>query len=224
MLVSALEGHSRWAPVYDSSPNPLLDLERRTVIGLLGAAMPRSVVDVACGTGRWMLHFHKTGAHVTGIDACPEMLAEAARHQPLRGRLILADAQALPIGAGTAGLVICSFAASYIQNLARLMQELARIAAPGGRVLITDMHSSAIAAGWRRSFKRDDWLYELEHFHHAPAEMHSAAAAEGLHCSTETEACFGDEERPVFARAGKQDLYFELKRVPAVWAAIWTKP
>jgi ubiquinone/menaquinone biosynthesis C-methylase UbiE len=227
MLVSATEGHRLWAPVYDSNPNPLLALESRIVRGLLRGRhlerLPKRVVDAACGTGRWMLHFHQAGATVVGIDSSREMLAQAARHGTLRSRLILGDAQDMPLADEIADLVICSFSASYAGDLGRLMRELARITVRGGNVVVSDMHHSAVAAGWRRSFKIGVTVYELEHYDRSPDEIRAAGEAQGLRLDREEEASFDEEERAIFERAGKQHLYARVRKIPAVWAGMWTK-
>lgn len=228
MLVSATEGHRLWAPIYDSNPNPLLALESRIVRALLRGShserVPKRVVDVACGTGRWMLHFHHAGAAVAGIDACREMLAQAARHEALRDRLILGDAQNIPLADEIADLVICSFAASYASDLGCLMREIARITVRGGNVVVSDMHHLAAAAGWRRSFKIGATVYELEHCDRSPDEIRATAETEGLRLDREEQASFDEEERAIFERAGKQHLYPQVRKIPAVWAGIWTKP
>ena len=64
MRVSALEGHRIWAASYDSGDNPLLALERRSMESLLDFIMPSNVIDVGCGSGRWLGYFQKGGAHV----------------------------------------------------------------------------------------------------------------------------------------------------------------
>ena len=224
MLVSAAEGHRLWAPIYDFTPNPLLALESRMVRRLLCNVHPERVVDVACGTGRWMRHFHKTGAVVTGVDSCREMLMQAARHGALRNRLILGDAQNIPLADEVADLVICSFAASYAGDLGGLMRETARITVPGGYVVMSDMHPLAAAAGWRRSFKIGGSAYELEHIDHSPDEIRAAGEAQGLWFGREEKASFDEEERAIFERAGKQHLYARARTIPAVWVGIWTKP
>lgn len=224
MVVTAIDGYRLWAPVYDSGVNPLLAVESRTIKRLLGTVVPVRVVDVACGTGRWMHHFGRVGATVFGIDASPEMLARAQQRRSLRGRIVLGDAQDLAFANDVADLVICSFAASYVRNLAGLMAELGRIAAPGGRVLVSDMHSLASAAGWQRSFKIDGSLYELEHFQHTPEHMRAAGQKAGLWFETESDGYFGEEELPLFERAGKQNFYSQSTTVPAVWCGLWTKP
>jgi malonyl-CoA O-methyltransferase len=224
MVVSAIEGHSVWAPDYDHIPNPLLAVESRIVKSLLNTAPPQRVVDVGCGTGRWMLHFEQTGASITGVDACPEMLAQAARHRALRGRVILGDAQLLPLRDEIVDLVICSFTASYVGSLSRLMGQLARITVSGGRVVLTDMHHVAAEAGWRRSFKKGALMYELRHFNYSPQQMRAAGEAHGLRFETEAQGHFGEQESVLFERAGKSGLYCQLVTVPAVWVGVWSKP
>ena len=113
MHVSAIEAHRRWAPSYDANPNPLLSLEHR----LLADVAPKTLLDIACGTGRWMLYFAERGATVIGVDACKEMLAKALEKPPLHGRVTLADAAALPFAAACADLTLCSFAAGYFPDL-----------------------------------------------------------------------------------------------------------
>jgi len=224
MRVNPVDGYNLWAPDYDSAPNPLLALEKRTVTRLLSGKVPRRVVDIACGTGRWMLHFSRAGATVQGIDASPKMLAEAAKHKALHGRVVLGDAQDIPLASNIADLVVCSFAAAYIRDLARLMAELARITVQGGQVAMSDMHCHAAAAGWRRSFKKGAALYEVEHFDHSLPDMREAAEAQGLRPDREFHARFGEDERPIFECAGKQHLYSQLRTIPAVWVGLWTKP
>jgi malonyl-CoA O-methyltransferase len=218
-----MEGHRLWAAVYDSAPNPLLALESRTVQQLLGNARPWRVVDVGCGTGRWMRHFEAKGAIVTGVDASPEMLSEAARHPAIRDQLILGDAQALPIRSECADLVVCSFAASYIRNLASLVRELARITVRTGRVVVSDMHALAAAAKWTRSFRRGAGTYELDHLNHSPDDLCATAAAQGLRLEARANARFDEDDCEIFNRAGKQQLYCEVRAIPAVWVGIWTK-
>ena len=163
MLVEPLEGYRIWAPTYDAGPNPLLALERRVLTGLLGSLRGTRVLDVACGTGYWTQRLNEAGAITFGFDICDEMLRYAKPDDAPRTRLFLADAAAIPLKSETADLTLCSFAASYFADLKRAMSEMARVTRTGGRVIISDMHPAAMAAGWTRSFKIGRTLYEIEH-------------------------------------------------------------
>ena len=52
--VSAAEGYERWAPIYDDAPNPLLAREERYLLPLLIDLGDKAILDLACGTGRWL--------------------------------------------------------------------------------------------------------------------------------------------------------------------------
>jgi SAM-dependent methyltransferase len=222
--VSAIEGHRLWAPAYDHGPNPLLALEARLLAPLLGLVNGLRVVDVACGTGRWTERLAGLGAEVIGIDACDEMLARAAGKPALAGRVILADAAALPLGAGCSALTICSFAIGYFAGLDRAFAEMARVTRSGGTVAVCDLHPAAVAAGWNRSFRAAGTVYRMEHFTRSSDEICGEARRAGLELKLRQDGHFGDPERAIFRAAGKEDMFAQTAGVPAVWIAIWRRP
>ena len=223
MLVSALEGHQRWAPHYDSRPNPLLSLEMRVLSDLLPPIAGQCFLDVACGTGRWMTYLRQRGADVFGVDVCAEMLAEAQRKPLARGRSAVGDATRLPFPSGAADTVLCSFAVGYLADLQSAIAEMARAARPGARVIISDLHPEGVSNGWTRSFRLGTDVFEMEHFGPSLEQLRAAGQAGGLKLHTHIESCFGEPERPHFRSAGKEHVYFSLTGVPAVWVGIWTK-
>jgi SAM-dependent methyltransferase len=222
--VSAIEGHRLWAPSYDAGPNPLLRVESRAMAALLGPVAGLSVVDVACGTGRWAERLSRLGARVTGIDACGQMLVRAAEKRSVAGRLVLADAGALPLRSDTADLTICSFALGYFARLRHAFAEMARITNPGGTVATSDFHPAAVAAGWTRSFQAAGTVYRIEHFTRTSDQICLAARHAGLEMEFETDQYFGEPERAIFVAAGKGDTFEAFSRIPAVWIGIWKKP
>jgi malonyl-CoA O-methyltransferase len=221
MLVSALEGHRLWAEMYEAAANPLLALEARLLPDVLGPLTEKRVVDVACGTGRWMARFDHWGANAIGIDFCAAMLARAM--PKLRGKLALADAVALPITNTIADLTVCSFGLGYFASVEGAIQEMARITKPGGRVILSDFHPAAVARGWKRSFRLGSVLYEMEHFAYTLSSIEGAAAKAGLRAEMTEEASCGDPERAIFVAAGKADLFEEACQVPVLWIKSWTR-
>lgn len=222
--ISATEGYRLWAESYDAAPNALIALETRTMRRILGPVRPTRVIDVACGTGRWMLPLQQLGASVFGVDACDAMLSEAAKHSSLRGRLLLGDAAYLPFADGAADLVLCSLALGYFGDFQRSIRELTRICAPGGQVAICDLHPEGLAAGWTRSFTREGLKYEIDHHVYQCEQIECAAREAGLRLVTRESARFGDLERPFFQDAGKNDAFRALAAIPALFAGIWKRP
>lgn len=227
MRVTAREGHRIWAASYDAGPNPLLALETRLLIEPLTQLRPSCFLDVACGTGRWMLlarqFLMQPGSQVFGVDFCLEMLVEASRKPGLGGRLGLADACRIPIADSTADLTFCSFALGYIDSPYQAIAEMARVSRKGGHVVVTDLHPCALSAGWTRSFRSDGVVYAIDHHHHAIGAWEAAAKSAGLALEWVLEAPFGEPERAIFREAGKDSSFAELSHIPALLAMAWTK-
>ena len=180
-----MEGHRIWAASYDAGPNPLLALETRLVLERLRPSRTSRFLDVACGTGRWMLLarqflLQQSRSQVFGVDFCSEMLLEALRKPGLGGRLSLADASCIPIADSAVDLALCSFALGYLPSPQQAIAEMARVSRRGGRVVVTDLHPCALAAGWTRSFRSNGQVYAIDHYHHAIAAWEAAAESAGL--------------------------------------------
>ena len=60
--ISVAEGYERWAPTYDHAPNPLLAREERHLLPLLEDLQSKRMLDLACGTGRWLEKLATRGA------------------------------------------------------------------------------------------------------------------------------------------------------------------
>lgn len=217
MMVSAVDGHRLWAPSYDAEPNPLVALERRVMGELLQTLRPMRVVDVACGTGYWMRRFEKKGATVFGCDACREML-------PADSRVVVGEAEFLPFAGATADLVVCSLALGYFSQLQSTFTEMARILRPGGYLAISDLHPESLRSGWKRSFRADGQVFEMQHFVRDIDEVERSAADAGLELQYKADATFGFEELPIFERAKKAKLFTEVSNSPALFLALWKKP
>ncbi|MGI9074966.1 MAG: class I SAM-dependent methyltransferase [Bryobacteraceae bacterium] len=224
MRVPTLEGHRLWAPVYDSGPNPLLALERRAMWNILEPLQATKVIDVACGTGHWLLHLQEAGSDVFGCDFCQEMLDEAQKIFSLRGRLALADAECIPFHTSIADLVLCSVSLGYFHDLDRAFLEFAKASKPGGFIAISDLHPDALSTGWSRSFKLGEQRYELQHYRRSIHEITSAASGAGLEPKLRQDVYFGAAEAPIFQRAGKQELFSRLITTPALFIGLWEKP
>jgi malonyl-CoA O-methyltransferase len=223
MRVSSLEGHAIWASRYDTEPNPLLALEARTLCRFMEPVPFRRFVDVACGTGRWMSYLHARGGYVLGSDACEPMLKVAESKRGLRGKCVLADSTLLPFARLLADVTLCSFAAGYVPDVARLVYELAATTRHGGRVIVTDLHPLAAAAGWKRSFRIGTSVYDIEHLEHSEEELFAAGECADLRLEFHLHASFGEPERVLFERAGKGEVFDEVSTIPAVWIAVWRK-
>jgi malonyl-CoA O-methyltransferase len=217
-VLSPVEAHELWAGTYDSDPNPLLALEERIVTPLLPGLTGMTVLDAACGTGRWLGRLQESGAGaVLGVDLSREMLRRAAVRPFLRGRLVQADCLNLPVRTASVDLALCSFAVGYLAKLAEFGAELSRVVKGSGCLLLSDFHPSARLRGWKRTFRHGGATIEIASFDHGLGDVRAALATAGFEQESQVEACFGDPERPIFEECGKADLLEELSRGPAIF-------
>jgi malonyl-CoA O-methyltransferase len=67
--------YADWAPTYPPYPhNALMEVEQMVVMSLLPPVSGRRVLDVGCGTGRYMRLVGALGAEVVGVDLSAAML------------------------------------------------------------------------------------------------------------------------------------------------------
>jgi malonyl-CoA O-methyltransferase len=216
VCISAVEGYALWAGSWDATPSPIVALEHRALVAWVERFQARRVIDVGCGTGRWA-----SPLSAIGIDISPAMLAIAADKPGLRGRLAVADATALPIRTASADLVLCTLTLGHVPNPLKALNELSRILEPGGSLILTDFHPAAAAQGWRRTFRSDGRVYEIDNHPYALEQL--LAGAEGLALDEWAEATIGEPERELFERAGRAELFDAASRTPAVLLTRWSR-
>lgn len=123
-------------------PHRDLAAARREVGHMLSRGIGGRVLDLCCGFGRHSLAFAEAGVDVVGVDLSAALLAEATElpgAERLAGRLVRADARALPFRADVfdaAVLLFSSFGYFGERGDARVLEELARAVRPGGCVLL----------------------------------------------------------------------------------------
>ena len=216
-LLPAREAYRLWAPTYDMEPNPLLAVEERVLGPMLLPAVPgRDVVDLGCGTGRWLQHALGAGAYsVIGLDQSPEMLVQAASKPGLKGRLLQADCAALPLPASSADVLICSFVLGYVSDLENFVRQIVRIARRKADLFISEFHPDASSRGWRRSFSHERQVCQIQTFPHSLAKLGSLLARSGFRLLRCEEPAFAEEERGIFIQRGKNALFEQASQFPA---------
>jgi ubiquinone/menaquinone biosynthesis C-methylase UbiE len=147
----------RSAPAYDRQ---IAFLDRHWFGGgreWLGARATGRVLEVAVGTGLQLEHY-PDGVTLTGLDLSPEMLAVARRRAARLGRAVdlrEGDAEHLPFGDGSFDTVVCALGLCTIPDPARAVDEMTRVLAPGGRLLLLDH----VAGTWP-PVRAGQWLLE----------------------------------------------------------------
>lgn len=91
------------------------------------------VVDVGCGSGRWLPYWLGRGCRVTGVEQAPGMI-EALRSRGFDDRFSLLESsmETASIGPGSADLVLALGSLQYAAEPAAMIQRFANWLRPGG--------------------------------------------------------------------------------------------
>lgn len=210
---------SRWAQVYDARSNPLLLLEGRRTAPLLPPLRGGNVLDVGCGTGRWLTHLETLHpASLMGIDCSRGMLKQAREKVLSTTKLEHGHSSVLPGKDASYTLVMASFLLSYVKDLPAFALECARIVQPGGWVLISDMHPvTAAEQGWKRSFRIDGTTVDIAVHSRSLPEIIATFGRNGFEVEVLLEPAFEEPEQLVFEDAGKLAEYEKLAGTAAIY-------
>ncbi|MFJ8043179.1 class I SAM-dependent methyltransferase [Kitasatospora sp. NPDC096147] len=92
------------------------------------------VLEAGCGTGRLGVAAAALGARVVATDAAPEMVAEAARVLPVA---VVAGLPGLPFADREFDAAVGAFVINHVPDPPAAVRDLARVVAPGGRVVLS---------------------------------------------------------------------------------------
>ena len=115
---------------------------RRRAADLTGVGPGSRALDVATGTGDLAVELASRGAAVTGMDFSPAMLELAGAKAP-EIEFEEGDALALRYGDAKFDAVTVGFGARNFADLDQGLREMARVAKPGGRVVVLEITTPA---------------------------------------------------------------------------------
>ena len=142
--------------------------ELRLVFDLAGALAGKRVLDVGTGDGSYAIEAALRGAEVTGVDSSAAMLEAARSRAAARGvslHLQEARIEALPFDAKCFDVVFAVTVLCFVHDVAAAFSQLARVLAPGGRLLVGELGRwSAWAAKRRLESHRSRTLWSGVHF------------------------------------------------------------
>lgn len=140
--------------------------------------IPRSlrVLDVGTGTGFMLLGIAPRVESVIGVDVSEAMLEQARANLAQAGHpeadLRLGSMEALPVEDASVDVVLANMSLHHAEIPLRALREFARVLAPGGRVVLTDL--SRHPHEWVREELAD------AHPGFTPEELRDGLAAAGL--------------------------------------------
>ena len=98
------------------------------------------VLDISTGKGRFAVNLAALAAEVTALDIAPQMLAlaqHAADEHGVGVQFLQADAEQLPFPDAAFDVALCMEAIMHVPHPQRLLNEMARVTRPGGKVILS---------------------------------------------------------------------------------------
>ncbi|MBD2294393.1 class I SAM-dependent methyltransferase [Anabaena sphaerica FACHB-251] len=134
----------RWASSYDwTFPSFIYQAIHKRLISKIELPANANVLDLGCGTGRLLnrLASEFPDLRGTGLDLSPQMLRVARQSNHHRPRLIYLEgnAESLPFAEGQFDAVFNTISFLHYSQPERVLSEVARVLAPGGRFYLVDI-------------------------------------------------------------------------------------
>lgn len=118
---------------------------KRRVVELAAVQSGGRALDLCCGTGDISFALARRGAEVTGLDFSAEMLVVAAQRKgkDLKSEtpgpiFIQGDAQQIPFANDSFDAVTVGYGLRNLTSWERGLEEMHRVAKPGGRLVVLD--------------------------------------------------------------------------------------
>ena len=166
---------------------------KRVVINLAKAAPGARALDLCCGTGDIAFSLARRGAETTGLDFSAEMLQVAnqrkdnSKLKTQNLKFIQGDAQQIPFPDASFDVVTIGYGLRNLTSWERGVDEMHRVARPGGRIVVLDFGRPANAL-WRAIYfthlqlsvpligllfcgSASAYAYILESLKHYPAQL-----------------------------------------------------
>jgi SAM-dependent methyltransferase len=133
-----------WADA-PADPEPWRWDRRRTL--LLDEARPgERVLDLGCGSGRFVAALREAGSDPVGVEIASAALERARRVAPGADLRLLAPDGSVPLEHRSVDLVWCSEVLEHVADGGHLLLEARRVLKPGGRLLVTVPYHGRVKA------------------------------------------------------------------------------
>lgn len=139
--------YGRWAETYSSDRSrglraATLVRQRQAILRLAAPRTGDRVLDVGCGSGDMVRLLRDAVSEVWGVDASPEMLAQA---RPWLDHAVTGYAEDLLL-CRHFDLVLCCGVLDFVEDPGAVLRSIARHLAPSGRAVVAASGRTAIGA------------------------------------------------------------------------------
>jgi ubiquinone/menaquinone biosynthesis C-methylase UbiE len=134
-------GYDLWAPLYDDG-DPSTWLDEPFLLEWLTPFPDCRILDLGCGTGRYLRRLSSNRYRVVAVDLSRGMLARARRaagdHQTMH--FLQASVTCLPFRPGCFDRIMSGLVLDHVASPEDLFRQMITVLAPNGRAVIAGVH------------------------------------------------------------------------------------
>ncbi|HUB60523.1 MAG TPA: class I SAM-dependent methyltransferase [Puia sp.] len=222
------EAYDIWAESYDNQPDNLMLALDEALCRELLATLPltgRTIVDIGCGTGRhWPALFNGSPARVLGYDVSRGMLNCLQKKYPRAETNLLSGVTLTGLADNSCDVVLSTLTVAHLPDLAAALTEWNRVLKPGGDMLITDYHPTALAKGGQRTFRDGERLIAVRNHLYPVPRLLGIAYRLGLTEITLTERKIDETMRPWYEQQNSLPVFRRFLGIPIIYGLHLKKP
>lgn len=217
-----------WAKNYDSQPdNLMLALDEEVFSTLLNDVGVNNTIiaDIGCGTGRhWEKIFEKEPKKLIGFDVSEGMLKMLQQKFPVAQTYLLINDELSQLQNESCDIVISTLTIAHIKNADAAIAEWNRVLKPGGYMIISDYHPSALQNGAKRTFKHNNKIVAVKNYVHTIENLKEITRQLHLQECRLIERKIDESAKPFYEKQNALDVYEKWKGISIIYGMCLKKP
>jgi ubiquinone/menaquinone biosynthesis C-methylase UbiE len=162
-------GYDRWAASYDDK-DPSTWLDEPFLLEHLQPFPGCRILDIGCGTGRYLRRFTSAHCRIIGVDLSRNMLVKARQYLGASTDvcLVQASASALPFISSSFDRIMSGLVVDHMASAEQLFDEIATLLTRNGHAVVTAVHPDMQRLTGRHITIQEDEPEAI----HIPGHMH----------------------------------------------------
>jgi ubiquinone/menaquinone biosynthesis C-methylase UbiE len=217
-----------WSKNYDSqSDNLMLSLDEEVFSTLLNDIEVSNTIiaDIGCGTGRhWKKMFERKPKKLIGFDVSEGMLKMLEQKFPTAETYLLINDELSLLPDESCDIVISTLTIAHIKNAGAAIAEWNRVLKPGGYLIITDYHPSALQNGAKRTFKHNNKTISVKNYVHTLDSLKEITRQLRLQECRLLEKKIDESIKPFYEKKNALDVYEKWEGISIIYGMRLKKP
>jgi len=217
-----------WAADYDSQPDNMMLAWDEKIFSELIETVPlkdKIIADIGCGTGRhWKKIFDHEPKKLIGFDVSEGMLKMLQQKFPQAETHHLINDELKELENQSCDIIFSTLTIAHIQNAEKALREWHRILKPGGEIIITDYHPTALAKGGKRTFNHNGKTIVVKNYVHSIEKLKDIARQLDLVVFRLIEKLIDESAKPFYEKQHALSVYELWKGTPIIYGIHLKKP